>query len=58
MANPTLRYFGPTGDALIDGTTHGYFWVLGADKAVDFSISNGFSGEYWNNPNQVAEYFQ
>lgn len=58
MANPTLRYFGPTGDALIDGTTHGYFWLLGADKAVDFSISNGFSGEYWNNPNQVAEYFQ
>jgi serralysin len=58
MANPTTQYFGMIGDALIDGSTHGYYWQLGADRTVDFSISDGFSSEHWNNPSQMAGLFQ
>lgn len=56
MANPTYRYFAPTGNQVIDAATHGYYWALGADRTVDWSISNGFDGEYWNDPNLVVSY--
>lgn len=49
MSTPAYNYFALTGDRLIDGMTHGYFWDLGADRTIDFSVSNGFQTEYWNN---------
>ena len=56
MANPQTRYFALTGDNVIDGMTHGYFWLLDSTKTVDVSISNGFNTEYWNAPSAVAQH--
>lgn len=55
MASPGMTYFSPTGDAFIDALTTGYGWSLNADRTVDWSISNGWAGEYWNNPNQLQQ---
>jgi len=56
MATPGYGTFPLTGDALVDGMTHGYYWALGADRTIDFSVSNGFQGETWNNINLVNNY--
>ncbi len=56
MANPSYNYFQMTGDESIDVTTHGYYWGLGADRTIDWSISNGLDNETWNNPGVVASY--
>jgi serralysin len=58
MAAPTLRSFGLTGDAVIDGMTHGYYWGLTADRTIDWSISSGFSGETWSNPASLVTHLQ
>jgi serralysin len=50
MATPVPRSFGLTGDRVIDGMTTGYYWALNTDRTVDWSISDGFSGEHWNSP--------
>lgn len=55
MANPLTSYFGMTGDRTIDATTHGYRWALDSTRTVDFSVSNGFAGEYWLNPSAIAQ---
>jgi hypothetical protein len=49
MSTPIPSYFGQTGDPIIDGVTTGYYWRLGADRTIDWSISDGFAGEHWNN---------
>ena len=56
MANPSTTYFPLTGDLAVDALTTGYKWVLDSSRIVDFSISNGFFGEYWNSPSVVANY--
>jgi Ca2+-binding RTX toxin-like protein len=56
MANPTTTYFPLTGDAAVDLLTTGYKWVLDGTRTVDYSISNGFYGEYWYAPSLVAQY--
>jgi hypothetical protein len=57
MANPTTSYFAQTGDNVIDSLTNGYRWSLESTRTVDYSISGGFSGEYWNVPMiNVAQY--
>ena len=56
MSNPTTTYFPITGDVAVDLLTTGYKWVLDATRTVDYSISNGFYGEYWNAPAVVAQY--
>ena len=56
MANPQPRSFSLTSDPLIDGMTNGYYWLLDTSKIVDYSISNGFLGEFWYAPNTVAIY--
>lgn len=43
-----------TDDPLIDAMTTGYKWQLDATRVIDFSISSGFSGEYWVNPAEVS----
>lgn len=43
-----------TGDPVIDGMTNGYRWSLDSSRTVDWSISGGWLGEYWNNPNELA----
>ncbi len=39
-----------TGDPLIDGLTSSYKWQLDSTRTIDWSISNGFNGEYWITP--------
>jgi methionine-rich copper-binding protein CopC len=43
-----------TGDRLIDGMTNGYQWSLDSTRTVDWSISYGWYGEYWNNPTDIS----
>lgn len=50
MATPTTGVLGLTGDTLIDAMTNGYYWSLDASRTVDWSISNGWQGEYWVDP--------
>jgi hypothetical protein len=41
------QYISPTGDKTIDSMTSGYRWDLSPSRTVDWSISDGFFGEYW-----------
>ena len=52
--NPTPSTHALTGDPIIDAMTTGYKWALDGTRVVDFSISSGFSGEYWINPSEIA----
>lgn len=53
--NPTTSTQSLSGDAVIDAMTTGYQWALDGTRTLDFSISSGFGGEYWNNPAEVAD---
>jgi serralysin len=58
MANPGTSDFaqGLTGDLVVDVMTSGYKWLLGPDRTVDWSVANGFNGEYWISPSTVQNY--
>ena len=56
MAAPITRYFPLTGDRIVDGMTNGYYWKLDSTKFIDYSLSDGFQGQYWYNPSMVALY--
>jgi Ca2+-binding RTX toxin-like protein len=58
VANPIPTTFPipQSGDLIVDAMTHGYGWILGADRTVDWAIANGFDGEYWVNPSSVQQY--
>ena len=56
MGAPRTNYFTLTGDPLIDGVTNGYYWALDSTKVVDFSLSDGFQGQYWFYPSTTALY--
>ncbi len=36
--------------------TTGYKWNLQADRTIDWSISNGFQGEFWTDPSAVIQH--
>ena len=38
--------------------THGYYWNLGAGHVINWSIANGFNGEYWISPTNTANVLQ
>lgn len=52
-----VEYFGLTGDDSVDSLTTGYRWVLDSQKTLRYSISNGFNGEYFLNPDQLLLHF-
>ena len=54
VGNPYPAYFQPTGDGLIDATTNGYFWKVDESRTIDIALANGFDGEYWHEPAQMA----
>ena len=58
MATPQPSTFASplSGDILVDAITTGYKWTLNFDRTIDWSISGGFNGEVWNNPNLVYQY--
>jgi Domain of unknown function (DUF4214)/RTX calcium-binding nonapeptide repeat (4 copies)/Metallo-peptidase family M12B Reprolysin-like len=55
MATPSSSPFPLTGDDLIDAATNGYYWRLGPDRTIRWSLSNGLSGESWSSPTQMAQ---
>lgn len=55
MKSPGTGYFSLTGDHVVDTLTNGYKWSLDTGRTIDFSVSNGPFGEYWLNPNAVAQ---
>jgi Ca2+-binding RTX toxin-like protein len=50
-------YISPSSDPLINSMTTGYYWVLDSSRELDFSISDGFDGEFWTSPIDVAIYY-
>ena len=56
MAN-SVQYTGLTGDDAIDSLTTGYQWVLDQQNTLSYSLSGGFNGEYFLNPDQMLAYF-
>jgi Ca2+-binding RTX toxin-like protein len=58
MAFPYPTYFSLARDPVIDGITNGYKWSLDGTRVIDFSVSNGWSGEYWNSPDDYATYLR
>jgi hypothetical protein len=52
--NPKPSTQGLPGDKVIDAMTTGYQWALDGTRTIDFSISSGFGGEYWNKPAEVS----
>ena len=40
-----------TGDNTVDAMTNGYKWDLTSNRVVNWSISNGWNGEYWSDTN-------
>lgn len=58
MASPYPTYFSLARDPIIDGITSGYKWGLDDTRVIDFSVSNGWSGEYWNSPADYAAYLK
>lgn len=56
LGAPSTAYFGLTGDNIIDATTNGFEWALGANRTVDFAVANGLNGEYWNEIGLTADY--
>ena len=55
MANPRTVYFAPVYDSVIDGMTTGYKWSLDSTRSIDFGVTGGFNGEYWNNISSVNQ---
>lgn len=55
MATPSTAPFPLTGDVAIDATTHGYSWQLDAGRTLRWAVAGGLNGEYWSNPQAVAE---
>lgn len=54
VGQPAPSTHGLTGDDIIDAMTTGYQWALDGTRTIDFSISSGFRGEYWIEPDEVA----
>lgn len=56
MAN-SVEYFPLTNDNTVDSLTTGYRWVLDERNTLTYSISNGFNGEYFNDPTTMLAHF-
>ena len=58
QASPSQSAFPLTSSTLVNGMTHGFKWNLSENRTVDWSISYGFAGEYWNDPDSVVLYIK
>lgn len=58
IASPSNTSFPLTSDALIDAMTNGFKWNLSGNRTIDWSISNGFNGEYWSHPDAVVDHIK
>lgn len=58
IATPSAWPAGLTGDLVIDAMTSGHRWTLGFDRTIDFSVSSGFNGEYFEDPQATLDLFE
>lgn len=54
MATASATPFALTYDGLIDAATNGYYWILGTNRTLYWSLSNGFGTETWTDPSAAA----
>jgi serralysin len=57
MALPATHLAPLTGDDVFDVMTTGYQWDLGASKTLNWSVSDGFLGEFWFNRSTTVQTF-
>ena len=53
MATPSSNPLPLSGDILVDVSATGYLWQTGPRHTINWSISDGFSGEFWFAPSTV-----
>jgi serralysin len=60
VADPTTSTtpFALTKDPLIDAMTFGFVWTLGADRTIDWSISDGYFAEHWKDSLQIKDHVE
>ncbi len=54
MATPSSSYL-PFEGNFIDALLSGTYWILDSSRTINWSISDGFNGEYWTNPDYMIE---
>src|SRR3989338_7950106 len=54
MTTPSSTPYSLTGDNLIDAATNGYYWMLDGSRTINWALADGFLGEYWYSPTDVA----
>jgi Ca2+-binding RTX toxin-like protein len=54
-AFPSITPRSLTGNEDIDSITSGYYWKLDSSRTLNWSISDGFKGEFWTNPLQTKQ---
>ncbi|MGH9782637.1 MAG: hypothetical protein ACRD88_00490, partial [Terriglobia bacterium] len=54
MATPSSIPLPLTGDNVIDAATNGFYWQLDSSRTINWSLANGFLGEFWTSPSDVA----
>lgn len=55
-ATPSTYPAALTGDHAIDAITTGYSWILDSSRTLNWTLSDGYLGEYWNNPGAAVTY--
>ena len=55
MALPATFRSPLSGDGVFDVMSTGYKWDVGASRVLNWSLSNGFLGEYWYDPGVAIE---
>ena len=60
MAYPGTGFFtvNSNQDPILDAMLHGYYWVLDWSRSIDYSVSSGPYGEYWDDPADVRAHMQ
>jgi serralysin len=54
MATPSFTLLTPSGDAIVDALTNGTRWDTSFEATIYWSISDGFSAEFWISPADIV----
>jgi len=54
MATPSSVPLPLTGDNVIDAATNGFYWQLDSSRTINWALADGFFGESWISPANVA----
>jgi hypothetical protein len=56
VSTPSLEPFAITGNNILDVSLSRFQWNLNSDREINWSISGGFDGESWNDPDMVTSH--